>query len=306
MPVQCDAASLLNRLDIPDVDASTTASDGEALAVRAAGEAPDDLVVGGQRLQQAPETSVQRTTAAGLWLRQTSLEIPFKLLRRARFQRQRRPYPWSRIWGHTNEGGTTMISNMVLMAVMIGQTAADGPRVSPVLSEWAKRAQALALAELRANEDSIKAKVAAYHEQENERLAVKNQRLMDRIETVNIATDRIWAVTAGTLGQASYQYREPWAGQSFCSVPPTRSLNLSEQKNKPSPEELRNANYLLEGHLRDSRDLNRQAVQLYNAERSYWAVRAYWNQFATYTTSRSIYSTEDKHYKDKHYKGDGP
>jgi hypothetical protein len=121
---------------------------------------------------------------------------------------------------------------------------------------------------------------------------------MDRIETVNIATDRIWAVTAGTLGQATYHYREPWAGQSFCSVPPTRSLNLSEQKNKPSPDELRNANYLLEGHLRDSRDLNRQAVQLYNAERAYWAVRSYWNQFATCTASRvSYFNRREREYE---------
>jgi hypothetical protein len=180
-----------------------------------------------------------------------------------------------------------MLSNMVLMAVMIGQTAADGPRVSPVLSEWANRARDLA--ELRASEAAIKARLAAYHEQEYERLERENQRLMDRIEAVNIATGRVWSVTSGSMRQMVYQYQEPWASHSFASVPPTGNPTTSGPQDKPSLEELRRANFLLQGHLRDSRDLNRQAVQLYNVQRADQYQRASQYSRATCTPSRSTY-----------------
>jgi hypothetical protein len=167
-----------------------------------------------------------------------------------------------------------MLGSMILMATMIGQMTVDGPRVGPVLSEMAKKAQARALAEFRANGHTIKPRLDAYHQMENERLKLQNERLMNRIETVNIATSRVWSVTADTMGQAAYQYQDPWATHGFSSVPPTRNLSTPNSQNGSSPEELRRANFLLEGHLRDSRDLNRQAVQIYNALHSSQCQRA--------------------------------
>jgi hypothetical protein len=169
-----------------------------------------------------------------------------------------------------------MLGNMILIATMIGQTAVDSQRTGPVLSEQAQRAQARALAEFRAHEHTIKPRLAAYYQ-------LQNERLMNRIETVNIATSRVWSVTAGTMGQATYQYQDPWASRSFSSVPPTGQLTTLSPPDESSLEELRRANFLLEGHLRDSRDLNRQAVQFYNA------VRAPRYQRAICTPSRSSY-----------------
>jgi hypothetical protein len=182
-----------------------------------------------------------------------------------------------------------MLSNLVLVAAMIGQTTNDGSKEGPVLSEWAKQAQARALAELRANEPAIKARLAAYHEQDYERLERENQRLMDRIEAVNIATGRVWSVTSGSMRQMVYQYQEPWASHSFASVPPAGNSTTSDLQDKPSLEDLRRTNFLLQGHLRDSRDLNRQAVQLYNVQRADQYQRASQYSRATCTPSRSTY-----------------
>jgi hypothetical protein len=182
-----------------------------------------------------------------------------------------------------------MLSNLVLMAAMIGQTPVDGPRVGPELSEVAREAQARALAEFRAHESTIKAKLAASHQGEIERLERENQRLMDRIEAVNIATGRVWSVTSGSMQQMVYQYQEPWARPRFDSVPPTGTLASSDRKDKPSLEELRQANFLLQGHLRDSRDLNRQAVQLYNVQRVDQYQHASLYSRARCATSRSSY-----------------
>src|SRR6476620_4376540 len=128
-----------------------------------------------------------------------------------------------------------MLSTMFLMAAILGQTKTD----IPVLSEATKKAQAQALAESRANEHTIKPRLAAYHEQENERLKRENQRLMDRIEAVNIATGRVRSVTSGSMRQMVYQYQEPWASHSFSTVPPTGNQTASGDQDQPSLEELR-------------------------------------------------------------------
>ena len=112
---------------------------------------------------------------------------------------------------------------------------------------------------------------------------------MDRIEAVNIATGRVWSVTTGSMRQMVYQYQEPWASHSFASVPPTADPTTSDLQGKPSLEELQRVNFLLQGHLRDSRDLNRQAVQLYNVQRADEYQRAARYSRATCTASRSSY-----------------
>jgi hypothetical protein len=152
-----------------------------------------------------------------------------------------------------------MLGNMILMAAMIGQTTVDGPRVGPVLSGVARKAQARALAEFRANEHTIKPRLAAYYQLENERL-------MNRIETLNIATSRVWSLTTGTVSHAAYQYQEPWAGRGFSSVPPTENLTTSDPQSQPVLEELQRANFLMKGHLRDSQGLLRQANRFYLRE----------------------------------------
>jgi hypothetical protein len=166
--------------------------------------------------------------------------------------------------------------------VMSGQTTVDSPRVGPELSEAAREAQARALAEFRANADTNESRLTAYYQREN-------QRLMDRIEAVNLATGCVWSVTTGSMHQMVYQYQEPWASHRFDSVPPTGNLATSVGQDKPSLEELRQANFLLQGHLRDSRDLNRQAVQLYNVHRADQYQRAAVYPWATCATSRSSY-----------------
>jgi hypothetical protein len=151
------------------------------------------------------------------------------------------------------------MGTMMLMAMMIGQTTVDSPRVGPVLSEWAKKAQARALAEFRANEHTIKPRLAAYYQLENERL-------MNRIETLNIAASRVWSLTTGTAGHAAYQYQEPWTQRGFASVPPTQNLTASDPQSQLVLEELKRANFLIKGHWRDSRGLYRQANQFYRLE----------------------------------------
>jgi hypothetical protein len=152
---------------------------------------------------------------------------------------------------------------IILIAATIGQTTVDSSPTGPVLSEWAKEAQARALAEFRANENTIKPRLTAYYQHENERLKLANQRLMDRIEAENIGTRRLWAMTSGTMEQAAYQYQEPWESHSFSSVPSTENLFTSGRQYEPSLEELRGANFLLKGHLRDSQALYRQANRFY-------------------------------------------
>jgi hypothetical protein len=184
-----------------------------------------------------------------------------------------------------------MLSTVFLMVAMIGQTNTD----VPVLSEATKKAQERALAELRANEPAIRARLAAHHQQENERLERENQRLMDRIEAVNIATGRVWSVTSGSMGQAAYSYREPWASGGFASVPPAGRRNTPNPQTHLSTDELRRVNQLLKGHLRDSQDLHRQANQLYNAE----VIRQY--QLATsasYTAAWSPSRTRREEHED--------
>jgi hypothetical protein len=184
-----------------------------------------------------------------------------------------------------------MLSTVFMMVAMIGQTNSDVPG----LSEATKKAQARALAELRANEPAIKARLAAADQQENERLERENQRLMDRIEAVNIATGRVWSVTSGTMGQAAYSYREPWVSGGFASVPPAGRRNTPNPQAHLSTEELRRVNELLKGHLRDSQDLHRQANQLYSAE----AIRQYrLATAASCTASRSPSRTRREEYAD--------
>jgi hypothetical protein len=141
---------------------------------------------------------------------------------------------------------------MVLVATMIGQTAGDGPRTGPVLSEWARQAQARALAEFRANEHTIGSRLTAYYQLENDRLG-------ERIHTVDVATARHWSLTAGTS-----RYNQDGWGAGFSSVPPTGPAAASGAQHTPSPDELRRENFLLKGRLRDSRWLYREA------HRAYW------------------------------------
>jgi len=160
------------------------------------------------------------------------------------------------MWGH-----------MVLMAAMLGQTAVDAPRTGPVLSEQAKKAQARALAEFRANEHTIKPRLIASYQLENDRLK-------RRAQTVDVATGRNWSLTAGT----SQRYQTQGV-EGFSSVPPTGAVTAPGRQGATSLEELRRENFLLKGELRDSRFLYRQASWLYRAEYpiryrlAFWGVR---------------------------------
>jgi hypothetical protein len=173
---------------------------------------------------------------------------------------------------------------MVLMAAMIGQTAVDSPPTGPVLSEQARKAQARALAEFRASEQTIKARLDAYHRVEDERLKLTNERLMNQIETVNSATSRVLSVIGGTMGQSGFPYRGPWGSRGLSSVPGTPSVTTSGRQDGVSSEELRRANRLLHGQLRYSQYLNYQAVQMY------YALRSPQHQRVTCTPSRSSFS----------------
>jgi hypothetical protein len=160
-----------------------------------------------------------------------------------------------------------MLGHMVLMAVMVGQTALDGPRTGPVLSEQAKKAQARALAEFRANEHTIKPRLIASYQLENDRLK-------RRAQTADVATGRIWSLTAGTS-----QHDQTKGGEGFSSVPPTGAVTASGRQYAPSLEELRRESFLLKGELRDSRFHYRVSSRLYRAEYpiryrlAFWGVR---------------------------------
>ena len=147
-----------------------------------------------------------------------------------------------------------MLGHLILMATMIGQTADDGTRTGPVLSEQAKKAQARALAEFRANEHTIKSRLADNYQLENDRLR-------RRIHTADIATGRVWSLTTGTWQQEQIRGTE-----GFSSVPPTGPPAASGRRYTPPLEELRRENFLLKGDLRDSRSLYREARYFYTAE----------------------------------------
>jgi hypothetical protein len=146
-----------------------------------------------------------------------------------------------------------MLGYIVVMAAMVGQTAVDGLRTGPVLSEQAKKAQARAQAEFRANEHTIMPRLTAYYQLENERL-------MDRIQTMNVATGRLWSLTTGTVQYEGYGGAGRIGG--FLSVPPTGNVISSGPQDPPSLSELQRQNFLIKGRLRDSRALHREANRL--------------------------------------------
>jgi hypothetical protein len=148
-----------------------------------------------------------------------------------------------------------MLGHVVLMAAMIGQTAGDDPRTGRVLSGWAKQAQARALAEFRANEHTIEHRLVVYYQ-------LENQRLGDRARTMNVATGRAVFFAAG----ARSEYGAAGEAGRFSSVSPTENPTTSGRESQPSLTELQQENFLLKGHLRDSRSLYRQAGRLYGLE----------------------------------------
>src|SRR4051812_19815467 len=113
----------------------------------------------------------------------------------------------------------------ILMAAVIGQMTADGPRTGPVLSEAAKKAQARALAGLRANEPTIERRLTEYYR-------LENQRLRDRIRTVGAATDRAWSLTGG---QMRYERFDEGTGGNggFASVPPGSGAIPAGNRDQP-------------------------------------------------------------------------
>jgi hypothetical protein len=89
-----------------------------------------------------------------------------------------------------------------------------------------------------------------------------NDRLRDRIDTVDVATRRNWSLTAGTS-----RYDRVARGERFSSVPASGPTASSGHEHKPSLDELKRENFLLEGRLYDSQRLYREAE------------RAYWNEY---------------------------
>jgi hypothetical protein len=153
-----------------------------------------------------------------------------------------------------------MLLTTILMAAAVGQTGADGERTGPVLSEVARKAQTRALAEFRANQHTIPARLAAYYELENERL-------VDRIHTLDLATARVWNVTTGTS-----MYEAGGGTNSGLSSVPVTGETPSGRVDPASMTGLRRDNFLLKGRLRDSRFLYRQSNQVY---RSDYPIRVY-------------------------------
>jgi hypothetical protein len=145
---------------------------------------------------------------------------------------------------------------MILMAAMMGQTTVDEPRTGPVLSEQAKKAQARALAEFRANEHTIKPRLEAYYQ-------LENQRLTEKITTVNVATGRVSYFAAGARFEG-FGVADGTSG--FSSVPPTAPATARVDQDQPSLSELRRENFLIKARLRDSRYLYRESNRLYSAE----------------------------------------
>ncbi|HEV3163769.1 MAG TPA: hypothetical protein VGZ22_06995 [Isosphaeraceae bacterium] len=157
-----------------------------------------------------------------------------------------------------------MLSYIALMAVVIGQSGIDDTGNVPVLSEQAKKARAMA--EFRANQHTIKPRLIAQYQLENERLK-------KRIQTVDVATSRDWFLTSVT------PRFEAAGGSDFLSfLPPTTDSTHSGHKFQSSLEELKRQNFLIKGRLRDSRSLYRGSNRLYMAEypiryRAAWGVK---------------------------------
>jgi hypothetical protein len=153
-----------------------------------------------------------------------------------------------------------MLGSMILMAALIGQTASSGPDQGPVLSDTARKAQARALAEFRANEHTIESRLEANYQ-------LENQRLREKTGTVNTATDRVITFAAGTGGEyAGYLLRSGGTG-AFASVPPTGgSSSTPGARKEPSVSDLKAENFLLKCRLKDSRYLYREANRLYGNE----------------------------------------
>jgi hypothetical protein len=185
-----------------------------------------------------------------------------------------------------------MLGNMILIAVMIGQMTVDGPRVGPELSEVARKAQARALADFRANEHTIKARLDVYHRMEDERVKLANERLMNQIKMVNSATSLVLSLNGGNMEQSGFPYRGSIERRGFSSIPGATSVTTSGRQNEDSREELRRANRVLKGQLRYNQYLNYQAVQMY------YALRFPQNQRATCTPSRSSLSRRREEYED--------
>jgi hypothetical protein len=185
-----------------------------------------------------------------------------------------------------------MLGSMILIAVMIGQTTVDGGRVGPELSEAARKAQARDLAEFRANEHTIKARLDAYHRMEDELVKLANERLMDQIKMVNSATSLVLSVNGGSMWQSGFPYRGPFESRGFSSIPGAPSVTTSGRHDEAPREELRRANRLLKGQLRYSQYLNHQAVQMY------YALRSPQHQRATCTPSRSSLSKRSEEQED--------
>src|SRR5579864_2848794 len=92
-------------------------------------------------------------------------------------------------YGSSNtKEGNTMLGNVILMAAMIGQTPVEGPGTGPVLSEVSLTSQARAMAEFRAKQHTVEPRLIANYQ-------LENQRLKDRVQTVDVATSRVWSLT---------------------------------------------------------------------------------------------------------------
>jgi hypothetical protein len=154
------------------------------------------------------------------------------------------------------ERGGKMLGHMVLLAAMIGQTADESLRKAPVLSEWAKQAQARALAEFQANEHTIKDRVEANYQLENQRLA-------EKAATVDMATSRLLYFAGGARSEV---FLMGGRTSGFSSIPPTAPSTVRASQDQPSLSELKQANFLIKGRLRDSRYLYREANRAYLAE----------------------------------------
>jgi hypothetical protein len=147
-----------------------------------------------------------------------------------------------------------MLSQLFMMATIVGQAAAGGPGAGLALSAQTKKAHARALAEYRAIEHTFGPRVIAQYQLENERLR-------DRLQGEDEAIGRTWSLTAGT------SRRDPGGrGDGFMSMPLDSPPIGAVRPRAPSLEELKRENFLLKGRLRDRRALNRQVNCLYWSE----------------------------------------
>jgi hypothetical protein len=145
-----------------------------------------------------------------------------------------------------------MLGHMILFVAVIGQTAVGVPQTGSVPSEQEKKARALA--ERQAKKDAIEARIIANYQLENDRLR-------ERLQTMDVVTNRNWSLTAGT----SQVYRFD-TGEGLMSVPATGTPIAPERLDSTSLERLRRENWLLKGRLRDRRSVYREVNRLYMAE----------------------------------------